>query len=76
MFNYISTTSCAVESTHSATPTVTEFTNTYNIPYKTSFEISAFATSGNSNPISYCWEEYDLGPAGNWNATNNTAAPI
>ncbi len=76
IFNYISTTSCAVESTHSATPTVTEFTNTYNIPYKTSFEISAFATSGNSNPISYCWEEYDLGPAGNWNATNNTAAPI
>ncbi len=77
IYTYISSTSCAVltAATNSA-PTVTDYTSTYYIPYKTSFEVTASATSAHSNPISYCWEEYDLGPFGAWNVANNTTAPI
>jgi hypothetical protein len=77
IYNYISGTSCAViTAATSVPPMVASYTATYNIPYKTSFEITASATDAQGNPVSYCWEEYDLGPQGNWNVANNTKAPI
>ncbi len=77
IFSYISGTSCAViTNTGTATPTVNSYLSTYYIPYKTSFEVSASATDPAGHPLTYCWEEYDLGPSGSWNAANNTTAPI
>jgi len=77
IYTYISSTSCAVTSNAgNAAPTVSSYVSTYTIPYKTSFEISAAATDPNGHPINYCWEEWDLGPQGNWNGANNTRAPI
>jgi hypothetical protein len=77
IYSYISSTNCAVTSNAgNAPPTVTSYLSTYNIPYKTNFEITAQASDPNGRPINYCWEEWDLGPQGNWNVTNNTRAPI
>ncbi len=77
IFNYISGTSCAVISTPgTVAPTVSSYVSTYYIPYKTDFEVTASATDPAGHPLTYCWEEYDIGPAGSWNATNNTTAPI
>ncbi len=77
IFTYISGTTCGVlTNSGNTTPTVNSYTSTFYVPYKTSFEITAGASDANSDPIKYCWEEYDLGPSGNWNAANNTKAPI
>ncbi len=77
MYTYISSTSCAVIPANSNTPpTVANYAATFNIPYKTSFEITTSATDAENHPLNYCWEEYDLGPQGNWNVANNTTAPL
>ncbi len=77
IYTYISSTSCAVIPANTNTPpTVDNYAATFNIPYKTSFEITASASDPDNQPINYCWEEYDLGPQGNWNVANNTTAPL
>jgi len=47
------------------------FTTTYNIPYKTPFELmSPGAVDSVTSVTSYCWEQWDLGSFGN--RLNNT----
>lgn len=42
----------------------------FNIPTNTHFFLDAKATDPNNDPITYCWEQYDLGSACDW------AAPV
>ncbi len=73
--NYLTTsTACATTaSTGNASPTVTGPGN-FNIPKDTPFRLTATGSDSNG-PLTYSWEEYDLGTAGPPN-TDNGSRPI
>ena len=67
--------SCAVRTTtgnHNPVVTVSTAAGK-NIPISTPFTISGTATDADNDSLTYCWEEYDLGAAGTWNAPVGTA---
>lgn len=71
------TTSCrtTVSGTANTTPQITSYTTGKTIPANTPFYLDAAATDTEGDAITYCWEENDLGAAGNINAAS-TNAPI
>ncbi len=68
--------SCPVTtSTGNGVPVVTSMGANYSIPVSTPFVLTGAATDPNGHPLTYSWEQYDLGTAGAWNA-NLANAPI
>jgi len=59
-------------------PQITVMNNSASfIPLKTPFTLSGSATDANSDAITYCWEEWDLGTAGAWNnGASSATAPL
>lgn len=54
---------CAVQTpTNNATPTSITVGGPYTIPISTPFALTATASDPNGDPVTYDWEEYDLGP--------------
>ena len=80
--NYISTgngNNCKVATNNGNTlPSITSMNNNgANIPLNTPFTLTGVATDANNDPLSYCWEEWDLGPSTAWNGGNaNTTSPL
>jgi len=70
--NYITTgsgNSCpTTTATGNTPPVVTPDAFAYTIPYLTPFALNATGSDANGDALTYSWEEYDLGAAGNWNA--------
>ncbi len=51
--------------------------NGANIPLSTPFTLTGAATDANNDPLTYCWEEWDLGVSTAWNGGNaNTTSPL
>ena len=69
-----------------ATPTATGNTlpvinplinNGLTIPINTPFTLNGTASDANGDALTYCWEEWDLGPGGAWNGgATSTTAPL
>jgi subtilisin-like proprotein convertase family protein len=60
-------------STGNIQPTVDAGTGGYTIPKSTPFELIGSATDPNGDPLTYCWEQYDLGPQGHPNSPTGNA---
>ncbi|MFT4644923.1 MAG: hypothetical protein ACI8ZX_001330 [Planctomycetota bacterium] len=67
--------SCASQTnTNNEIPIIDTYTNNgFSIPNSTPFELDAQATDTDGDEITYCWEQYDLGPQGTPNSPTGNA---
>lgn len=58
-----------VTNTGNTQPTVSFGTDNFSIPIQTPFTITGEGNDADGDTLTYCWEQYDLGPAGPPSAT-------
>lgn len=54
-------------------PVITSISNNYSIPVNTPFRLNGTGSDPNGDAFTYSWEQYDNGPAGNWNNPSGDA---
>lgn len=74
---YLATTTCGTTtSTGNNAPTVTLPDGGKVLPIGTPFKLTAVGSDVNGDALSYCWEEYDLGPGGSPTATQTAGSTV
>jgi subtilisin-like proprotein convertase family protein len=62
----LGTSNCAsIENTGNTAPTTLVASTSYTLPVSTPFILSGSASDADGDNYTYCWEQFDLGPAGN-----------
>ncbi|MBI1784813.1 hypothetical protein HYR69_06685 [Candidatus Sumerlaeota bacterium] len=69
-------TSCGTTAATGNNPPVVSAGVDYTIPKGTPFTLTASGSDPNLDPITYCWEERDLGPAQSYNYSDNGSSPL
>ena len=64
---------CQVTTPVSNTAPVVNAGSDYVIPVNTPFKLTGSATDAQANSLTYCWEQNDIGSAGDWNAPSDNA---
>ncbi|MBK8845375.1 MAG: hypothetical protein IPO27_02005 [Bacteroidetes bacterium] len=65
---------CAtIIATGNTPPVITSLPVNKTIPRNTPFSLTGAATDANNDALTYCWEQFDLGPAGTWNVPAGNA---
>ncbi|MCQ9639916.1 M12 family metallo-peptidase [Chryseobacterium sp. WG14] len=72
--NRVQSTTCQVITPAANTAPTVNAGNNYTIPKSTPFKLTGSATDAENSGLTYCWEQNDNGPAGNWNAPSGNAA--
>lgn len=64
--------------TGNSPPVIAVLPASFTVPAQTPFALTASATDANGDTLTYCWEEYDLGPTNNpvANPRDNGSSPI
>lgn len=66
--------SCAqIINTGNSAPNVSVPSGGFTIPRSTPFALTGSATDPNGDPVTYDWQQFDLGPAGTWNNPSGNA---
>ncbi|WP_336703918.1 reprolysin-like metallopeptidase [Chryseobacterium indologenes] len=65
---------CQVTTAVANTAPVVNAGNDYTIPKGTPFKLTGSAIDTENNPLTYCWEQNDAGPEGDWNIPSGNAA--